>query len=105
MLANFWDLPEVAGPILPLFNSKLLFRLPSQFPLFWLLDMLIYEFFLLLQILYMIRANKAFKMFPSDSELELARRISYERYDADRIIAHQGRPPDRFYYILSGKGT
>ncbi|XP_033632209.1 uncharacterized protein LOC117293854 isoform X1 [Asterias rubens] len=54
-------------------------------------------------ILYMIRANKAFKMFPSDSELELARRISYERYDADRIIAHQGRPPDRFYYILSGK--
>ncbi|XP_038056653.1 uncharacterized protein LOC119728472 isoform X2 [Patiria miniata] len=54
-------------------------------------------------ILYMIHAHKAFTIFSSDSETELARRLFYERYDDGRIIACQGRPPDRFYYIVSGR--
>ncbi|XP_022103052.1 uncharacterized protein LOC110985908 isoform X2 [Acanthaster planci] len=54
-------------------------------------------------ILYMIHAHKAFTIFSSDCETELARCLSYERYDDGRIIACQGRPPDRFYYVVSGK--
>lgn len=26
------------------------------------------------------------------------------RYDPNRIIAYQGRKPERFYYIMTGKG-
>ena len=26
------------------------------------------------------------------------------RYDPNRIIAYQGRKPERFYYVLTGKG-
>lgn len=28
----------------------------------------------------------------------------YFRYDPNRIIAYQGRKPERFYYIMTGKG-
>ena len=27
------------------------------------------------------------------------------RYDDGRILAYQGRTPDRFYYVLAGRGT
>ncbi|XP_076803442.1 uncharacterized protein LOC143447295 isoform X2 [Clavelina lepadiformis] len=34
---------------------------------------------------------------------KLARYVCYERYESGRLIAHQGRKADRFYYIMTGK--
>ncbi|KAH3835165.1 uncharacterized protein LOC127878895 isoform X2 [Dreissena polymorpha] len=51
-----------------------------------------------------LRATKAFKhLFPEQLEQQLARKVAYERYDGDRIVAQQGRDPERFYFILTGK--
>lgn len=53
---------------------------------------------------WVLRATKAFKnLFPVEVETELARIVAYERYDASRIISYQGKDPERFYYILTGK--
>jgi hypothetical protein len=37
-------------------------------------------------------------------EEQVARHVAYERYDDGRLIGYQGRPPDRFYYIIAGRG-
>ncbi|WAQ99542.1 hypothetical protein MAR_023915 [Mya arenaria] len=51
-----------------------------------------------------LRATKAFKdLFPAQLEEQLARVVAYEQYDGRRIIAHQGRDPQRFYFVLTGK--
>nr|XP_006819698.1 PREDICTED: uncharacterized protein LOC100367077 [Saccoglossus kowalevskii] len=55
------------------------------------------------RIIWVLRTTKAFTMFSSEMEVELARRVGYERYDNGRVISYQGKPPDRFYYILSGR--
>ncbi|VDI45782.1 Hypothetical predicted protein, partial [Mytilus galloprovincialis] len=56
------------------------------------------------RIAWVLRATKAFKnLFPIEVETELARVVAYERYDANRVISYQGRDPERFYYILTGK--
>ncbi|XP_067661356.1 uncharacterized protein [Haliotis asinina] len=56
------------------------------------------------RVSWVLRATKAFKhLFPSEMEKELARVVAYERYDDNRHIAYQGRAPERFYYILSGR--
>ncbi|XP_033124395.1 uncharacterized protein LOC117122762 [Anneissia japonica] len=55
------------------------------------------------KIIYYLRATKAFNIFPSGVEEDLARFIGYDCYDDGRIIAFQGRIPDRFYYVISGK--
>jgi len=39
---------------------------------------------------------------PEDDE-KFARCLAYERYDNGRVLAQQGRKPDRFYFFLSGK--
>ena len=31
-------------------------------------------------------------------------KIFVHRYDTNRVIACQGRMPERFYYVLSGRG-
>ncbi|KAK3099817.1 hypothetical protein FSP39_010212 [Pinctada imbricata] len=55
-------------------------------------------------VIWVLRATKAFnQLFPIEKERELARVVAYERYDPNRIIAYQGRRPDRFYYVLTGK--
>lgn len=56
------------------------------------------------KITHILRATKAFKhLFPAQLEEQLARVVAYERYDTRRIIAQQGRDPERFYFILTGK--
>ncbi|XP_064609496.1 uncharacterized protein LOC135473570 [Liolophura sinensis] len=56
------------------------------------------------QILSVLRATKAFNhLFPAEMETELAKVVAYEKYDDGRIIAKQGRTPDRFYYVMTGK--
>ncbi|XP_071087444.1 uncharacterized protein [Haliotis cracherodii] len=56
------------------------------------------------RVSWVLRATKAFKhLFPSEMERELARVVAYERYDDNRHLAYQGRAPERFYYILSGR--
>ncbi|XP_070552874.1 uncharacterized protein [Ptychodera flava] len=55
------------------------------------------------RIVWVLRTTKAFTMFSTEMEEEMARRVAYERYDNGRVIAYQGKPPDRFYYILSGR--
>lgn len=56
------------------------------------------------KITQILRATKAFKhLFPAQLEEQLARVVAYERYDTRRIIAQQGRDPERFYFILTGK--
>ncbi|XP_071949738.1 uncharacterized protein [Antedon mediterranea] len=55
------------------------------------------------KIIYYLRATKAFTMFSSRVEEDLARHIGYDCYDDGRIIAFQGRVPDRFYYVISGR--
>lgn len=53
---------------------------------------------------WVLRATKAFtNLFPVEVEKELAQVVAYERYDANRILSYQGRDPERFYYILTGK--
>ncbi|XP_045203583.2 uncharacterized protein LOC123556719 isoform X2 [Mercenaria mercenaria] len=56
------------------------------------------------RITQVLRATKAFKhLFPAQLEEQLARVVAYERYDSRRIVAQQGRDPERFYYVLTGK--
>ncbi|XP_072039584.1 uncharacterized protein [Amphiura filiformis] len=57
------------------------------------------------RILSMVRGIDVFSIFSSDMNDELGRRLAYERYDNGRVIAYQGRPPERLYYIISGKVT
>ncbi|XP_064637800.1 uncharacterized protein LOC135494004 isoform X2 [Lineus longissimus] len=55
-------------------------------------------------ITWILRATRAFThLFPAEMELECARHVCYGRYDDGRLIAHQGRAPDWFYYVISGK--
>ncbi|KAK3696716.1 hypothetical protein QZH41_013071, partial [Actinostola sp. cb2023] len=49
------------------------------------------------------RSTRAFMIFPLEREMDLARNVGYERYDNGRVIACQGRRPERFYYVLSGR--
>ncbi|XP_077983862.1 uncharacterized protein LOC144438626 isoform X2 [Glandiceps talaboti] len=55
------------------------------------------------RIIWVLRTTKAFTMFSTEMEEEMARRVGYERYDGGRVIAYQGKTADRFYYILSGR--
>ncbi|XP_052792872.1 uncharacterized protein LOC128226836 isoform X2 [Mya arenaria] len=56
------------------------------------------------RVMQILRATKAFKdLFPAQLEEQLARVVAYEQYDGRRIIAHQGRDPQRFYFVLTGK--
>lgn len=49
------------------------------------------------------RSTRAFMIFPLEREVDLSRYVAYERYDNGRVLACQGRVPNRFYYILSGR--
>ncbi|CAH3176758.1 unnamed protein product [Porites lobata] len=49
------------------------------------------------------RSTRAFMIFPLEREVDLSRCVAYERYDNGRVIACQGRSPQRFYYVLSGR--
>lgn len=54
--------------------------------------------------LWILRATKAFKhLFPNEMEREVASVVGYERYDDNRHIGYQGRNPERFYFVLSGR--
>ncbi|KAL8616745.1 hypothetical protein ACOMHN_017783 [Nucella lapillus] len=56
------------------------------------------------RVMWVLRATKAFKhLFPTEMEKEVAKVVGYERYDDNRHIARQGRSPERFYYVLSGR--
>ena len=59
-----------------------------------------------LQISFYLRPlTKLMILFPTDMHTELCRRITYTAFDHGRIITHQGRKPQRFYFVLDGKGT
>lgn len=49
------------------------------------------------------RSTRAFMIFPLERESDLSRLVGYERYDNGRVLACQGRIPERFYYVLSGR--
>lgn len=49
------------------------------------------------------RSTRAFMIFPLEREVDLSRCVAYERYDNGRVLACQGRVPQRFYYVLSGR--
>lgn len=49
------------------------------------------------------RGTRAFMIFPLEREADLSRCVAYERYDNGRVLACQGRVPERFYYVLSGR--
>ncbi|XP_020604576.1 uncharacterized protein LOC110043471 [Orbicella faveolata] len=49
------------------------------------------------------RSTRAFMIFPLEREADLSRLVGYERYDNGRVLACQGRVPERFYYVLSGR--
>ncbi|XP_041359526.1 uncharacterized protein LOC121375899 isoform X2 [Gigantopelta aegis] len=56
------------------------------------------------RVMWVLKATKAFTyLFPSEMEREVARVVAYERYEDNRHIAYQGRPAERFYYVLSGR--
>ncbi|XP_056010673.1 uncharacterized protein LOC125680810 isoform X2 [Ostrea edulis] len=58
----------------------------------------------LAKVIWVLRATKAFNhLFPVEKEKDLARVVGYEKYEPNRIIAYQGRKPERFYYIMTGK--
>ncbi|XP_061164329.1 uncharacterized protein LOC133173364 isoform X1 [Saccostrea echinata] len=58
----------------------------------------------LAKVMWVLRATKAFNhLFPVEKEKDLARVVGYEKYDPNRIMAYQGKKPERFYYILTGK--
>ncbi|XP_062612133.1 uncharacterized protein LOC134273929 isoform X3 [Saccostrea cucullata] len=58
----------------------------------------------LAKVMWVLRATKAFNhLFPVEKEKDLARVVGYEKYDSNRIMAYQGKKPERFYYILTGK--
>lgn len=58
----------------------------------------------LAKVIWVLRATKAFNhLFPVERERDLAEVVGYEKYDPNRIIAYQGRKPERFYYIMTGK--
>ncbi|XP_022327222.2 uncharacterized protein LOC111124529 isoform X6 [Crassostrea virginica] len=58
----------------------------------------------LAKVIWVLRATKAFNhLFPVEKEKDLAKVVAYEKYDPNRIIAYQGRKPERFYYVLTGK--
>ncbi|XP_052673272.1 uncharacterized protein LOC128155546 isoform X3 [Crassostrea angulata] len=58
----------------------------------------------LAKVIWVLRATKAFNhLFPVEKERDLAEVVGYEKYDPNRIIAYQGRKPERFYYIMTGK--
>jgi len=49
------------------------------------------------------RSTRAFMIFPLEREADLSRLVGYEKYDNGRVLACQGRVPERFYYVLSGR--
>lgn len=49
------------------------------------------------------RSTRAFMIFPLEREADVSRLVGYERYDNGRVLACQGRVPERFYYVLSGR--
>ncbi|XP_077971587.1 uncharacterized protein LOC120346562 [Styela clava] len=59
------------------------------------------------KIQYYMKATGAHRLLASASTNEdlqnLARYVAYERYENDRVVAQQGRPPDRFYFLITGK--
>ncbi|XP_074651261.1 uncharacterized protein LOC141906017 [Tubulanus polymorphus] len=53
---------------------------------------------------WILRATKAFvQLFPDEMLSESAKYVGYNRFEDGRLIAKQGRKPDWFYYVLSGK--
>ncbi|GFO10676.1 cyclic nucleotide-binding domain-containing protein 2-like [Plakobranchus ocellatus] len=56
------------------------------------------------RVTWLLKTTKAFKhCFPTEMIEEVAKVLAYERYDDNRHIAYQGRPPERFYYVLTGR--
>ncbi|RUS70055.1 hypothetical protein EGW08_022180, partial [Elysia chlorotica] len=56
------------------------------------------------RVTWLLKTTKAFKhCFPTEMIEEVAKVLAYERYDDNRHIAYQGRPPERFYFVLTGR--
>ncbi|XP_070553053.1 uncharacterized protein [Ptychodera flava] len=53
-------------------------------------------------VMALLRKNKTFQEYPTDTQLELIKCMVYQRYEARRIILKQGQRPFAFYIILSG---
>lgn len=56
------------------------------------------------RVTWLLKTTKAFKhCFPTEMIEEVAKVLAYEKYDDNRHIAYQGRPPERIYYVLTGR--
>ncbi|XP_035824878.1 uncharacterized protein LOC101848192 [Aplysia californica] len=56
------------------------------------------------RVTWLLKTTKAFKhLFPTEMIEEVAKVVAYDRYDDNRHIAYQGRPPEMFYYVLAGR--
>ncbi|WAQ97869.1 CNBD2-like protein [Mya arenaria] len=53
-------------------------------------------------ILALLRDNTSFQDYPFHVQYQLARCMSYQSYEARRVILKQGHRPEAFYILLSG---
>ncbi|KAL3880118.1 hypothetical protein ACJMK2_032387 [Sinanodonta woodiana] len=53
-------------------------------------------------ILALLRGNASFQDYPGNVQIQLAKCMEYESYEARRMILKQGHRPEAFYIILSG---
>ncbi|KAK3600046.1 hypothetical protein CHS0354_012738 [Potamilus streckersoni] len=53
-------------------------------------------------ILALLRGNASFQDYPGNVQIQLAKCMEYDSYEARRMILKQGHRPEAFYIILSG---
>ncbi|XP_060581847.1 uncharacterized protein LOC132738374 [Ruditapes philippinarum] len=53
-------------------------------------------------ILALMRDNKSFQDYPCHVQFELARCMTYQSYEARRVVLKLGHRPEAFYIVLSG---
>ncbi|XP_053398487.1 uncharacterized protein LOC123558054 [Mercenaria mercenaria] len=53
-------------------------------------------------ILALMRDNKSFQDYPFHIQFELARCMTYQSYEARRVVLKMGHRPEAFYIVLSG---
>ncbi|XP_061188105.1 cyclic nucleotide-binding domain-containing protein 2-like [Saccostrea echinata] len=53
-------------------------------------------------IMALMRDNASFQDYPVHTQIQLARCMQYQSYEARRVILKQGHPPSMFYIMLTG---
>ncbi|KAK3100366.1 hypothetical protein FSP39_018822 [Pinctada imbricata] len=53
-------------------------------------------------IMALMRDNASFQDYPVHTQIQMARCMEYQHYEARRVILKQGHPPSMFYIMLTG---